>query len=109
MPSGMPSRIRDLSKELEGSVDLSNRIVERYLASRVRETGLTCGQSSSQDIWVWMKARNIDPVNGRKNTIKWINTQLSDVLWNSPLKDFTIKEVTGQRFGLNFVWWFDEN
>jgi hypothetical protein len=101
-------RIKDLSKELEGSVDRSNRIVERFLVHRVQDKGVLCGQSSAQDIWVWMKRQGIDPVNGRKNTIKWINRQIGDVLLNAPLTDFTIIEVEGQRLGVNFVWWYHE-
>lgn len=98
--------IIDLAKELEVSVDLSNRIVERFLLHRVNERGLTCGQSSCQDIVVWMNRRDIAPPNGCKSLVKWVNFQLKSYIQNgSPF--FTVQEVEGLRLGINFVWWFN--
>lgn len=101
------TRISDLSKELEFSVDLSNRIVERYLLFRSTEKGLTCGQSSAQDIVVFMNKNKIVPPNGCKSLVKWVNFQLKSAIQNPPVS-FILTEVEGVRLGINFVWWLNE-
>lgn len=99
--------ITDLSKELEYSVDPSNRIVERFLLFRVQNKGLTCGQSAAEDIRVFMRKNEIVPPNGCISLLKWINFRLKDAIQNPP-PSFTLKEVEGLRLGINFVWWFNE-
>jgi hypothetical protein len=99
--------IIDIARELEYSVDLSNRIVERFLVHRSQEKGLTCGQSSAQDIVVFMNKNDIVPPNGCKSLIKWVNYRLRGAILNSP-PHFNLKEVEGLRLGINFVWWFNE-
>ena len=100
------SKITDLSKELEYSVDRSNRILERYLLHRIETKGLTCGRSSAQDIVFWMNREKIVPPNGCKSLIKWLNYQLYSAVMNG-VPDFIIKEIDGARLGINFVWWLD--
>lgn len=99
--------IIDLAKELEYSVDPSNRIVERFLLSRVQERGLTCGQAAAEDIRVFMRKNDIVPPNGCVSLLKWINYRLKDAIQNTP-PSFTLTEVEGLRLGINFVWWFNE-
>lgn len=99
-------KIRDLSKELELSVNRSNRILERYLVYRMKVKGITCGKSSAQDIVFWMNKEKIVPPNGCKSLIKWLNYQLYSAISNG-VHDFTIKEIEGARLGINFVWWLD--
>ena len=101
------TKIIDLAEELEYSVDLSNRIVERYLLHRINEKELTCGQSSAQDILVFMNRNKITPPNGCISLIKWINYQLKSAIQNEPTS-FTLQEIEGVRMGINFVWWLDE-
>ena len=96
--------IRDLSKELEYSVDKSNRILEKYLVHRMKVKGLTCGRSSAQDILHFMKEEEIVPPNGCRSLIKWLNYQLYSAIKNG-VNDFTIQEIEGARLGINFVWW----
>lgn len=98
--------IIDLSKELELSVDRSNRIVERFLIHRATDKGLACGQSSAQDILVYMNRNHIIPPNSCKSLIKWINYQLKSAIQNEP-SSFTLQEIEGLRLGINFVWWFN--
>lgn len=99
-------KIKDLSKELEMSVDRSNRILERYLLHRMKTKGLICGKSSGQDIVFWMNQEKIIPPNGCKSLIKWLNYQIYSAIRNG-VKDFQIKEIEGSRLGINFVWWFE--
>jgi len=99
--------ISDLSKALEFSVDPSNRIVERFLLFRVEDKGLDCGQSSAQDILVFMNRNKIVPPNGCRSLLKWINFQLKSAIQNEP-HSFTLQEVEGFRLGINFVWWLNE-
>ena len=99
-------KIRDLSKELEYSVDRSNRILERYLVHRMKVKGIDCGKSSAQDIVFWMNKEKIVPPNGCRSLIKWLNYQLYSAISNG-VPDFIIKEIEGARLGINFVWWLD--
>lgn len=100
-------KITDLAKELEASVELSNRIVERYLLHQ-QKRGLDCGTSSAQDIVVYMNKFKIVPPNGCKSLVKWTNFQLYSAIMNG-LKTFHLKEIEGTRLGINFVWWLNEN
>jgi hypothetical protein len=99
--------IIDLARELEFSVDPSNRIVERFLVHRSQEKGLTCGQSSAQDIVVYMNRNKIAPPNGCRSLVKWVNYQLKFAILNG-VETFEIREIEGTRLGINFVWWFNE-
>lgn len=108
MNSTGSSRITDLARELEGSVDKSNRIVERFLLRQVRDVGLNCGRSSAMDMAVWMRREGIRPPNGCKSLIKWLNWQLKNAILVAQPQDFRLQEIDGARLGINFAWWFDE-
>ena len=99
-------RIRDLAKELERG-HKSNRLVERFLFSRV-QSGLTCGKGSAQDIKQFVEKHNIE-VEFSKNLILKINWMIFDYLKNQHNNSngclFEIKEIEGNRMGYNFAWW----